>query len=160
MNAIDTAALHTAARANINAEIVKTYAAMSNALQIKDARRREALLAQYEEYMDDLDAQMAALDDLDAAATEIGDEEAEAEVVAPKRAVTRAMASAKKSGVALIKGAAGVGRKLEKMAPGCLVRVGHTQIWDVQDEETGEAWRLTLTDGATTGAMRHYKTRM
>lgn len=136
---------------------------MAMALQIKDGARREALLEQYEAYMDDLDAQAQALDDMEQAAAELGDEAAEviveaSEASAPKRAVTRAMRAADRAGVALVRGAAGVGRKMEQLVPGCMMKIGHSRIWEVWETGADDApvrgWRLTLTGSATVGVMR------
>lgn len=161
--AIDTANLHAAARIHIAEETARTHGLMVLALRVKDEAKREALLAQYEERLDDLDAQAQALDDMEQVAAELGDEVAEvivevAEVIAPKRAVTRAMRAADRAGVALVRGAAGVGRKMEQLVPGCLMTIGHSRIWEVWETDADDVpvrgWRLTLTGSAHVGVMR------
>lgn len=161
--AIDTTGLHAAARIHLADEIARTHGLLALAMNIKDAARRTERLEQLELYMDDLDAQAQALDDMEQVAAELGDEVAEvivevAEVIAPKRAVTRAMRAADRAGVALVRGAAGVGRKMEQLVPGCLMTIGHSRIWEVWETDADDVpvrgWRLTLTGSAHVGVMR------
>lgn len=124
----------------------------------KDAKRRAALVEQYEQRIADLELDHARLIDM-----QLAHEAAEAVIEATQpevkgsRAMKRAMRSAKAETTSIIVGAAGVGRSMEKLAPGCCIHTGDTRTWEIQDEESGDTYRLTLAPRTTTGVMRYIK---
>lgn len=152
---IDAAIAHT------HLEILATYQLIELTRQnVKNEQMRQARIAQYEGRIADLETDHARLMDMELAAeaAEVSDVAVtDLPEVRGNRAMKRAMRDARANTTTLVRGAAGVGRSMERLAPGCCIVTGDMRTWEIVDEQTHDSYRLTLKGSATTGVLRYVK---
>lgn len=144
-----------AAQANIHIHVCNLHAQIANLRKHAPSARRDALIAEYEMAIEDMEGAEAALYELGmerAEAEEVAVEEGAVEVSpALEQAIGAAMAKPDQS--VTVRGAARLGAELARLVPGC---EGHRAvdvvIWIVVMPE-GEL-RLSLVRGAEGGSMR------
>lgn len=151
----DLSAMHDVAQVSIHIRVLELHQAIADLRKRRSSAHRDALIADYEQAIEDLEGAESAL-------FEMGAEEAEAEQLAIEEGAVEISAEldeAIKSAMAkpdtsvTVRGAARLGAELEALVPGC---AGHrtvdVAIWIVAMPE-GEL-RLSLVRGAAGGSMR------
>lgn len=144
-----------AAQASIHIHVCNLHNQIANLRKHAPSARRDALIAEYEMAIEDMEGAEAALFELGmerAEAEEVAIEEGAVEV-SPKLEAAISSAMAKPDQSVVVRGAAALGAELARLVPGC---EGHrtvdVAIWIVVMPE-GEL-RLSLVRGAEGGSMR------
>lgn len=147
--------MHDVAQVSIHIRVLELHQAIADLRKRRSSAHRDALIADYEQAIEDLEGAESAL-------FEMGAEEAEVEQVLIEEgaveisaeldgAIKSAMSKPDQS--VTVRGAARLGAELEALVPGC---AGHrtvdVAIWIVAMPE-GEL-RLSLVRGAAGGSMR------